>query len=111
MQENENLIEEEEGEGALSKEERVLGAICYAPFGFVAPVLMQKQSAFLSFHTKQGAIIFLTYLVLTFIPVPLTWGIFTLIYIILAGFAGWRAFEGEMYTYGFIEAILEKFKK
>ena len=73
MQENENIITEEEEDSVLSKEEKVLGAICYAPFGFVAPILMQKQSEFLSFHTKQGAIIFLAYLILTFIPVPLTW--------------------------------------
>lgn len=49
------LYEDEEGP---NKEERVLGAICYAPFGFIAPLMMQKQSDFLSLHTKQGGIIF-----------------------------------------------------
>lgn len=44
---------DKENEGP-NKEECVLGAICYAPFGCFAPILMQKQSEFLSFHTKRG---------------------------------------------------------
>lgn len=49
------IYEEDEGP---SKEERVLGAICYMPFGFMAPFLMKKESDFISFHAKRGGIIF-----------------------------------------------------
>lgn len=57
---------EEEG---LSKEERLLGALCYAPFGCFLPILMQKQSEFLSFHTKRGGLIFGVFFILNIIPV------------------------------------------
>jgi hypothetical protein len=33
------------------------------------------------------------------------------VYIGLAGFAGFKAFNGEMYRYSFIDALFEKFKK
>lgn len=55
MTSEQEILEKKEGP---NKEERVLGAICYAPFGCFAPLLMQKESKFLSFHTKQGGIIF-----------------------------------------------------
>ena len=48
---------EKEQEGP-NKEDRILGALCYAPFGCFAPLMMQKESPFLSFHVKQGGIIF-----------------------------------------------------
>ncbi len=94
-----------------SKEDRMLGAVCYAPFGCFAPILMQKQSEFLSFHTKQGGIIFGAFFILNLIPIPyISWLLF-LAYLWLASFAGWKAFNGEMYSYGFIDALFEKFKK
>lgn len=49
------IYEEDEGP---SKEERVLGAICYMPFGFIVPFMMKKESDFIGFHTKRGGIIF-----------------------------------------------------
>lgn len=94
-----------------NKEERVLGALCYAPFGFIIPFLMQKQSEFLTFHMRQGAVIFLVYFIINFIPLPFIFGLTTLIYIGLAIFAGWQAYNGEQYMYGFMEKILEQFKK
>lgn len=54
----------EENEGP-SKEDRVLGAICYMPFGFIAPFMMKKKSDFVSFHAKRGGIIFGLYFTLT----------------------------------------------
>ena len=94
-----------------NKEDRVLGSLCYAPFGCFAPLIMQKQSNFLSFHTKQGGIIFWVYLILNIIPIPGLFWLLSLAYLGLAGFAGWKAFNGEMYSYEFINALLEKFKK
>jgi hypothetical protein len=67
MQDNFNISpEEKEGPG---KEEQVLAALCYAPFGCFAPILMQKQSEFLSFHTKRGGTIFGIYFILNIIPI------------------------------------------
>jgi len=110
MQENLDALLGEEEKGP-NKEERVLGAICYAPFGCFAPLMMQKQSEFLSFHTKQGGIIFGVFFILNIIPLPGIFGILFLAYLGLAGFAGWKAFNGEMYSYEFINALIEKFKK
>jgi len=56
MTQNENIIEDDKS--GPNKEERLLGALCYAPFGCFAPLMMQKQSEFLSFHVKQGGIVF-----------------------------------------------------
>ena len=106
----ENVIIPSPEEGP-SREECLLGAICYGPFGFVVPIFLQKQSDFLSFHTKQGTIIFLAWLIIDILPVPGLFGIFTLAYIGLAGFAGWKAYNGEKYMYPFIEKLLENFKK
>lgn len=107
---SEQDILDEENEGP-NKEERVLGALCYAPFGFIIPFLMQKQSDFLTFHMRQGAVIFLIYFVINFIPLPLIFGLTTLVYLGLAGVAGWRAYNGEQYMYGFMDKIFEQFKK
>lgn len=109
MQENIDIPSEEDN--GPDKETCVLGAICYAPFGCFAPLMMQKQSEFLSFHTKQGGIIFGVYFILNIIPIPGLFGLLSLAYIGLAGFAGFKAFNGEMYSYGFIDSLLEKFKK
>ncbi|EKD29238.1 MAG: hypothetical protein ACD_78C00467G0005 [uncultured bacterium (gcode 4)] len=101
---------EKEQEGP-NKEDRILGALCYAPFGCFAPLMMQKESPFLSFHVKQGGIIFWVYFILNIVPIPGFFGLLTLTYIGLAGFAGWKAYDGEMYSYEFIDVLLEKFKK
>jgi len=52
----EGIIYEEDA--GPSKEDRVLGALCYAPLGFLLPFIMKKESAFIAFHTKRGGIIF-----------------------------------------------------
>ncbi|MDD5198037.1 MAG: hypothetical protein PHN60_04230 [Candidatus Gracilibacteria bacterium] len=100
----------EEHEGP-NKEDRILGALCYAPFGCFVPLMLQKESPFLSFHVKQGGIIFGAYFILNIIPIPGLFGLLTLGYIGLAGYAGWKAFNGEMCSYEFIDALFEKFKK
>ncbi|MDD2916355.1 MAG: hypothetical protein PHH70_00730 [Candidatus Gracilibacteria bacterium] len=105
---SESMHEEEQGP---NKEERSIGALCYAPFGCFLPLLLQKQSEFLSFHVRQGGILFGVFFVLNIIPLPGIFGILFLVYLGLAGFAGWKAFNGEMYSYEFIDAIIEKFKK
>lgn len=68
MTSSENLTTE--ADQGPNKEERLLGAICYAPFGCFAPLMMQKQSGFLSFHTKQGGLIFGAFFILNIIPLP-----------------------------------------
>ena len=108
MAEQSTLLDMENG--GPNKEARLLGALCYAPFGCFLPVLMQKQSEFLAFHTKRGGLIFGIYFILNIIPFGL-FGILSLVYLGLAGFAGWKAYNGEEFSYPFIEALFEKFKK
>lgn len=111
MLENEILSSRDNNnEWGPSREERVLGAICYGPFGFIVPILLQKQSEFLAFHTRQGGIIFMAWLILNLVPTGL-FGLLTLAYIGLAGFVGWKAYNGEKYVYPFIQTILDQFKK
>jgi len=63
-----NLNTPSEEDDKLGKEEKLLGALCYAPFGCFAPILMQKQSEFLSFHTKRGGTIFGIFFILNIVP-------------------------------------------
>jgi uncharacterized membrane protein len=109
MQQNGDFLPEEDA--GPNKEERMLGVICYAPFGFMAPIMTQKQSDFLTFHTKQGGVIFGIYFFLVIIPISGLFGILTLAYIGIASFAGWKAYNGEMYTYEFIDKLFQNFKK
>ncbi|MCK9272156.1 hypothetical protein M0P65_01285 [Candidatus Gracilibacteria bacterium] len=104
---SDNKIDSEEFNEGPNKEERMLAAICYLPFGFLAPLLMHKESNFLSFHTKQGGIIFGIYLILNILPTFFIWGILTLFYIGIAIIAINKAYNGEMFEFWFIRKILD----
>jgi hypothetical protein len=63
------IVYEDEFKGP-SKEERVLGACCYAPGGFILPyVLEQTAKPFVLFHIKQGFALFALLLLLSLFPI------------------------------------------
>lgn len=111
MIENVNLPMGEEGNlNGPSREERLIAAICYAPFGFLAPIFLGKSSDFLTPHMRQGAIIFVSWFILNLLPLGLS-GLFFLIYIGLAGYAAKQAYDGLTFTYPFVDAALEQIEK
>ena len=98
--------------GYVTKEQRMLGVICYAPFGFAAPYFMGKsKSCFVEFHTKQGAIIFAPVIVLMVLTSFFYWGIAFLFYLTCAIMFGLKAYEGEMYTFTIMEPLFMDVRK
>lgn len=58
---NEDVFEES---NLPPKDERVLGAVCYFPLGFLLPYLLDKgREDFVAFHVRVGA----SYFVVTFL--------------------------------------------
>ncbi|MDD2487648.1 MAG: hypothetical protein PHS92_04750 [Candidatus Gracilibacteria bacterium] len=110
MLENNQDLDQFEGENeGPTKEERVLGAISYGPFGFLLPLFMDKKSPFVAFHTKQGGIIFGTYFVSTLIfRFFIFFGVFTMLYIGLAVYGAMKAYNGEMFEFTIIKKIKDK---
>ena len=106
---DDNQIQEELEEEWPKKEERLLWAISYGPFGFILPLMMDKKTPFVAFHTKQGWIIFWIYFLINLIfrHFFFFW-LFTLIYIWLAVYWGMKAYNWEMHEFSFIKKLLEK---
>lgn len=94
----------------VKREDRLIWAVCYAPFGFIAPFITKRSSNFLSIHTKQGAIIFLTFLLLI-ILIPSKFGfnwVLFLAYLWVAWYPAYQAFSGHAFQYKFFNKILAK---
>ncbi len=103
------VIYEEEFHGP-SKELRVLGAVCYAPGGFILPyVLDLGHEPFVLFHVKQGFALFLILLVLALFPgIGGTSGLAFFLYIIFGGWHAYQAFQGKEYRMGIIRKFINK---
>lgn len=67
MSNNDLFLDEEDLTGMPSKEDRILAAVCYAHFLFLAPFLLQKDSEFLVFHMKQGCILYILFLLVSIV--------------------------------------------
>ncbi len=97
--------------GYITKEYRILGTVCYLPFGFIVPSLIGRtQSAYITFHTKQGLIAFAPVLVL-WIFGSFMWGVGCVIYLALAYIFGSRAYAGEMYTFEIMESFFTDIRR
>lgn len=94
-------------EPKVSKSHRLLWAIAYLPFGFLLPFALDESSDFLAFHVKQGMALFGIY-VLLMIFLSFLVGIFSLVWIGHAVVWGYKAYNWETYTYGFLEKYLIK---
>lgn len=79
MDQGQDIIYEEDA--GPSKEDRVLAALCYMPFGFMIPFLMKKESPFISFHTKRGGVIFGLYFITLLLSFFWLLGTLTLAYL------------------------------
>lgn len=95
----------------VKKEDRLIWAVCYAPFGFIAPYVMKRNSDFLSLHSKQWAIIFITFLLLLIILPFWFKGLIFLTYIGFAAYPAYQAFSWHSFQYKFINKWISKVKK
>ena len=98
-----------------SKELRILGALCYFPFGFVAPFLLDRgNDPFVAFHLRQGIGFFIVFILFWLFPASGTFGIGCFLYLIFSGITGYQAYLGKTYMMGFIKTIssfISKFLK
>ena len=85
------------------KDERVLGAVCYIPLGFMLPYVLDKgREDFVAFHVRVGA----SYFFVTLLVGYVFW-ILWLFYLVLAAVSAFKAFNGERYLPGFVKALVE----
>lgn len=114
-QNNNFFIEEWEEEGKPSKEDRVLGAICYAHFLFLAPFFLEKDTEFLKFHMKQWWILYVLFVLINiilmiFFPITISLrllGLIWLVYTWMCIFAWYRAYRGIKYEFWFLATLIE----
>ncbi|MDD2565738.1 MAG: hypothetical protein PHZ26_04185 [Candidatus Gracilibacteria bacterium] len=111
------FLEEGEEDGKPSKEDRILAAVCYAHFLFLAPFFMQKDTEFLKFHMKQGGILYVIFLLMNFLSGILLLitgslrfvglgGLFLIVYTGFGVFVGYKAYLGEIYELTFLKSLI-----
>lgn len=76
--------------------DRVIGAVCYVPFGFLAPLATDKSSDFLAFHSRQGMVVFFGWCILWAL-LPSLWVLTWLLYIGLIAFMASKTLKGDTY--------------
>lgn len=90
------------------KDQRVLGAVCYFPLGFLLPYFLDKgREDFVAFHVRLGVSYFIVTLLVSYVAGALLW----LFYILLSAFSACKAFSGERYVPGFVQAIVDAVNK
>ena len=116
-EDNNNLfVDEEELTWKPTKEDRVLGAICYAHFLFLVPFLLQKDSEFLKFHMKQWWVLYILFVLVfvissIFFPFSISFRIFwilTLAYTWLWIYVWYKAYLGQKHEIWFLKEIVAK---
>lgn len=111
MAENNKFEEFEDENEWPSKEERILGAVSYLPFWFLLPLFISNgnRSKFVDFHTKQWGIIFWIYFIINLIlRIFLFFWIFTLLYFWIAIFWAMKAYNWEIFEFGFVKKLIDK---
>jgi uncharacterized membrane protein len=53
--------------GAVTGEEKLMGAIAYIGILFLIPLLAKKDSDFAQFHAKQGLVLFIAEIIVSFV--------------------------------------------
>lgn len=90
----------EDGEPKVKKEERLLGALAYAPLLFLLPHFLGTKTPFVTFHVKQGMFLNVVFLLLPALFFGFfIWGILFLVYAGFGVYAGMKAFDGESVEY------------
>jgi len=111
------FLEDWEEDGKPSKEDRILAAICYAHFLFLAPFFMQKDTEFLKFHMKQWWVLYAIFLLLNFfawVMLLITWSLrfawlgwlFLLVYTWIWVYVWYRAYLWERHELWFLSSLV-----
>lgn len=86
---------------------RLLAALSYLWIVSVPIYLLKRHEPFVHFHSRQGLVLFVTSVVLMFIPM-IGW-VLNVVIVFLMIIAFFRALAGEEWKIPFISAIAEKF--
>ena len=102
-------MEENKPTSGESQENKLLAAISYLWIVSIIILLMKKESKFVQFHAKQGIILFIASVILTFIPVLdwwLRWFNLLILIAVIVGFI--KAFSGEYYKIPLVYSLASK---
>ena len=105
----ENNIELED----ISSGEKLLSAIGYISFFCILPLVLKPKSDFCQFHGKQGLVVTLLMMPLSFFASFVGGLLFALVTILYLGailYAGYSAIQGKKFTIPFFEKILTYLK-
>lgn len=104
-----NLPEDVFAESKLPpKDQRVLGAVCYFPLGFVLPSVVGKGNEdFVAHHVRLGAAYFVVTFLTSFVVGSALW----FFYLLLSAWSAYKAFSGERYVPAFVKAITDAVNK
>lgn len=94
-------------------EEKKYGLMGYIPLGFILPLLTKPKSKFCQFHSKQGAVILIGWIVVMILFIIFIRIAFLSILIFLAYFgfnviAAYRTYRGEMWRIPIVSDFAEK---
>jgi uncharacterized membrane protein len=104
---------------AKSSDQNLMAAICYISFVSVIILLTRKDNEFIQFHAKQGTVIFVAWVILVLLYVPLLfipvlgWILNTLgwLVVVIASIVGFiKAYSGEKYRLPLIADLADKIK-
>ena len=92
----------------MNKSERVRAALSYVTVLFLLP-LADRQSEFCQFHAKQGLLLFLTWVVVSFVAwIPLIGGLAVLSMLVVNVIAVVKTLKGEKWVLPFLGAYAQK---
>lgn len=93
-----------------AKDNRILGALAYIFFLFVLP-LGKKDSAFCQFHAKQGIVLFIAWILVSFLGwIPFVGWAAWVSLLVLNIMAIYKALNGEMWELPWLGDFAKKIK-
>ena len=103
------MADEMSSGGNVSNDDKLMGALAYLGILVLIPLLMKKDSAFVQFHAKQGLVLFIAEVILSWIPF-VGWFFLAPILGIVALIALIMAVSGKEWKIPLIWSIAEKIK-
>jgi uncharacterized membrane protein len=90
---------------------RLIVALSYVWILFLIPLLLKRQSKFAQFHAKQGMVLFIIELILSFIMwIPVFGWLIWVATIVISIIGIIKAYSGEWWKIPFIYSLSEKIK-